>query len=58
MPSELYFKMVYQNASQQCARVWSICAFHHQIPGTSLREFTDKASIISCRPHLGPLLFW
>ena len=23
MPSELYFKMVYQNASQQCARVWS-----------------------------------
>lgn len=23
MPSELYFKMVYQNASKQCARVWS-----------------------------------
>ena len=23
MPSELYFKMVYQNVSKQCARVWS-----------------------------------
>ena len=23
MPSELYFKMVYQNASKQCACIWS-----------------------------------
>ena len=60
LPDEVFRKLLcswlYRHFTD--GRSTHIRSFHHQILGSCIWESADNASIISCRTHLGPLLFW